>query len=59
MDFDKIDEHSAVFKDLDVGYCCLGTTRAKVGPVSDASKFDCNGRSIESSFDAHVTGNVR
>ncbi|XP_033843519.1 oxidoreductase HTATIP2 [Periophthalmus magnuspinnatus] len=32
VDFEKLDDHAAVFQGHDVGYCCLGTTRAKVGP---------------------------
>ena len=29
VDFDKIEEHADTFKDIDVGFCCLGTTRGK------------------------------
>ncbi|KAM8877036.1 oxidoreductase HTATIP2 [Synchiropus picturatus] len=31
VDFEKLDEYAAAFQGHDVGYCCLGTTRAKAG----------------------------
>ncbi|XP_062868844.1 oxidoreductase HTATIP2 [Trichomycterus rosablanca] len=31
VDFEKLDEHAAVFQGHDVGFCCLGTTKAKAG----------------------------
>ncbi|XP_028812656.1 oxidoreductase HTATIP2 [Denticeps clupeoides] len=31
VDFEKLDNYSAAFQGHDVGYCCLGTTRAKAG----------------------------
>lgn len=31
VNFENLDDHKDVFKDLDVGFCCLGTTRAKSG----------------------------
>ncbi|XP_072236088.1 oxidoreductase HTATIP2 isoform X2 [Leuresthes tenuis] len=31
VDFEKLDEHAVAFQGHDVGYCCLGTTRAKAG----------------------------
>lgn len=31
VDFDKIEEHSDAFEGLEVGFCCLGTTRAASG----------------------------
>ncbi|XP_022519654.2 oxidoreductase HTATIP2 [Astyanax mexicanus] len=31
VDFEKLEDHAAVFQGHDVGYCCLGTTRAKAG----------------------------
>jgi len=31
VDFEKLDEHEDAFKDLDVVFCCLGTTRGKAG----------------------------
>lgn len=31
VDFEKLDDFSAAFQGHDVGYCCLGTTRAKAG----------------------------
>ncbi|KAJ8416213.1 hypothetical protein AAFF_G00382350 [Aldrovandia affinis] len=31
VDFEKLDDYSAAFQGHDVGYCCLGTTKAKAG----------------------------
>lgn len=31
VDFEKLEDHAAAFQGHDVGYCCLGTTRAKAG----------------------------
>nr|XP_020635041.1 oxidoreductase HTATIP2 isoform X2 [Pogona vitticeps] len=31
VDFEKLDESAAAFQGHDVGFCCLGTTRAKAG----------------------------
>lgn len=31
VDFEKLDDYAAAFEGHDVGYCCLGTTRAKAG----------------------------
>jgi len=31
VDFENLDEHKDAFKDLDTGFCCLGTTRGKAG----------------------------
>lgn len=31
VDFEKLEEYAAAFQGHDVGYCCLGTTRAKAG----------------------------
>uniref|UniRef100_A0A914DT94 Protein HTATIP2 n=1 Tax=Acrobeloides nanus TaxID=290746 RepID=A0A914DT94_9BILA len=31
IDFDAVDQHKAVFSGSSVGFCCLGTTRAKSG----------------------------
>ncbi|XP_043561321.1 oxidoreductase HTATIP2 isoform X1 [Chiloscyllium plagiosum] len=31
VDFEKLDEYAAAFQGHDVGFCCLGTTRAKAG----------------------------
>ncbi|CAF0860079.1 unnamed protein product [Brachionus calyciflorus] len=39
IDFDKLEEHEDAFKNLDVVYCCLGTTRAKSG-VEGFRKID-------------------
>ncbi|CAJ0966538.1 unnamed protein product [Ranitomeya imitator] len=38
VDFEKLDEHSSAFQEHDVGFCCLGTTKAKSGEVSTAPK---------------------
>lgn len=34
VDFEKLDDYAAAFQGHDVGYCCMGTTRAKAGAVS-------------------------
>lgn len=31
VNFDSIEEHADVFKDVDIGFCALGTTRSKSG----------------------------
>lgn len=31
VDFDNLDAHADAFKNFDVGYCCLGTTRGRSG----------------------------
>ncbi|XP_067902608.1 oxidoreductase HTATIP2 [Heterodontus francisci] len=31
VDFEKLDEYASAFQGHDVGFCCLGTTRAKAG----------------------------
>lgn len=31
VDFEKLDDYAEAFQGHDVGYCCLGTTRAKAG----------------------------
>ncbi|KAL3842165.1 hypothetical protein ACJMK2_020212 [Sinanodonta woodiana] len=31
VDFDNLDKYADVFKGIDVGFCCLGTTRGKSG----------------------------
>ncbi|NWJ08311.1 HTAI2 Oxidoreductase, partial [Crypturellus undulatus] len=31
VDFERLNEHAAAFQGYDVGFCCLGTTRAKAG----------------------------
>lgn len=33
VNFDSIEEHAEVFKDVDIGFCALGTTRSKSGKV--------------------------
>lgn len=38
VDFEKLDDYAAAFRGHDVGYCCLGTTRAKAGAVSPAKR---------------------
>lgn len=40
VDFEKLDDYAAAFQGHDVGYCCLGTTRAKVGAVSSVRQHD-------------------
>lgn len=34
VDFEKLDDYAAAFQGHDVGFCCLGTTKAKSGEVS-------------------------
>ena len=34
VDFENIDAYADAFKNFDVGYCCLGTTRGQSGAVS-------------------------
>lgn len=34
VDFEKLEDYAAAFQGHDVGYCCLGTTKAKAGAVS-------------------------
>ena len=34
VDFNNLQLSEDVFKDVDVGFCCLGTTKAKSGSVS-------------------------
>jgi len=33
VDFENLDAHADAFKNFDVGYCCLGTTRGQSGAV--------------------------
>uniref|UniRef100_A0A2K5R1T4 NAD(P)-binding domain-containing protein n=1 Tax=Cebus imitator TaxID=2715852 RepID=A0A2K5R1T4_CEBIM len=33
VDFEKLDDYASAFQGHDVGFCCLGTTRAKAGVV--------------------------
>ncbi|XP_052802332.1 oxidoreductase HTATIP2-like [Mya arenaria] len=33
VDFEKLGEHKDAFTGYDVGFCCMGTTRAKAGPA--------------------------
>lgn len=33
VDFEKLEEYAEAFQGHDVGYCCLGTTKAKAGAV--------------------------
>ncbi|KHJ81858.1 hypothetical protein OESDEN_18453, partial [Oesophagostomum dentatum] len=35
VNFDEIEKHPEAFKDTDVGFCALGTTRGKSGKVSN------------------------
>ena len=39
MDFENLDAYTDSFKNFDVGYCCLGTTRSKSGAVSLCNCF--------------------
>lgn len=34
VDFENLEASRDAFKGLDVGFCCLGTTKAKAGTVS-------------------------
>jgi len=34
VDFENIGAYADAFKNFDVGYCCLGTTRGQSGAVS-------------------------
>lgn len=73
VDFENIDEYRSTFKDLDVGFCCLGTTRAKSGMVSSHKEpydmvwkikatepqfFKCNRGSQLSSIRGHLKRNL-
>lgn len=40
VDFDKIDEHKALFENLDVGFNTMGTTRADAGSPEQFIKID-------------------
>ncbi|XP_076113647.1 protein HTATIP2-like [Mytilus galloprovincialis] len=31
VDFERLTEHKDTFQDLDIGFCCLGTTKGKAG----------------------------
>jgi len=33
VDFENLDAHADAFKNFDVGYCCLGTSRTTSGAV--------------------------
>ena len=33
IDFENLDAYADAFKNFDVGYCCIGTTRAQSGAV--------------------------
>ena len=39
MDFENLDAYADAFKNFDVGYCCLGTTRAQSGAVCSHNLF--------------------
>ena len=34
VDFENLEASRDAFKGLDVGFCCIGTTKAKAGTVS-------------------------
>ncbi|KAJ3257197.1 hypothetical protein HK103_004895 [Boothiomyces macroporosus] len=40
VDFDNLDNHKAAFEDHDIGFCCLGTTRADAGSAENFVKID-------------------
>uniref|UniRef100_A0A6I8PLW9 HIV-1 Tat interactive protein 2 n=1 Tax=Ornithorhynchus anatinus TaxID=9258 RepID=A0A6I8PLW9_ORNAN len=40
VDFEKLDEHSSAFQGYDVGFCCLGTTKAKAGSGEVEAKIE-------------------
>jgi len=48
VDFENLDAYADAFKNFDVGYCCLGTTRGKSGAVGFSvtrltlANKDCN-----------------
>ena len=35
MDFENLDAYADAFKNFDVGYCCMGTTRLQSSAVSE------------------------
>ena len=39
VDFENLDAYADAFKNYDVGYCCLGTSRAQSGAVSEDQFF--------------------
>lgn len=39
VDFENLDAHADSFKNFDVGYCCLGTTRRQAGAVCSSAFF--------------------
>jgi len=39
VDFENLDAYADAFKNFDVGYCCMGTTRAQSGAVSESHCF--------------------
>ncbi|XP_018411008.1 PREDICTED: oxidoreductase HTATIP2 [Nanorana parkeri] len=39
VDFEKLDEYASAFQGHDVGFCCLGTTKAKSGEVSGEGRL--------------------
>ena len=39
VDFDNLTEYKDTFKDLDTGFCCLGTTKGKSGKVGFIKKW--------------------
>ncbi|KAJ3326357.1 hypothetical protein HDV06_000233 [Boothiomyces sp. JEL0866] len=40
VDFDKLDDYKSAFEDHDIGFCCLGTTRADAGSADNFIKID-------------------
>ncbi|XP_048347097.1 oxidoreductase HTATIP2 isoform X5 [Sphaerodactylus townsendi] len=43
VDFEKLDEFAAAFQGHDVGFCCLGTTKAKAGTGEAESRVQAAG----------------
>lgn len=41
VDFEKLDDHKDIFKDVDTGFCCLGTYRARDGLVCFVCLWCC------------------
>ncbi|KAM5138263.1 LOW QUALITY PROTEIN: oxidoreductase HTATIP2 [Mantella aurantiaca] len=39
VDFEKLDDYTSAFQGHDVGFCCLGTTKAKSGEVRAGNDY--------------------
>ncbi|XP_077309735.1 protein HTATIP2-like [Lithobates pipiens] len=44
VDFEKLDDYAAAFQGHDVGFCCLGTTKAKSGETSNLHPLLMSGK---------------